>query len=140
MNAVKKLITTVTIETEIDPLWVPYLTQNTDIFGYNYCGYWMMGMERTQDRGWLCFEHDDGAIYRSARDVAERHPEYEAILKAWREGKPLPDKWFRLDKAAAIKAWHEGVKRWGVEWYEGVDSIREDVVVQLALLGEIRYG
>ena len=46
----------------------------------------------------------------------------------------------RLDRAAALRAWEEGAKRWGVAWYEDVDANREDVVVQLALLGETKYG
>ena len=49
-----------------------------------------------------------------------------------RAGEPLPKRWFRLDRAAALRAWEEGVKRWGAAWYEDVDANREDVVVQLA--------
>lgn len=51
----------------------------------------------------------------------------------------LPKGWYLLDRNTAIRAWCEGVKRWGMDWYEEVDAEREDVVVQLALLGEVRY-
>jgi hypothetical protein len=34
----------------------------------------------------------------------------------------------------------EGVKRWGESWYVDGDGPRYDVAVQLALLGEERYG
>ena len=61
-------------------------------------------------------------------------------MHAWVNSEPLPKGWFRLDREAALRAWEEGIKRWGVGWYEHTDSNREDVVIQLALLGEIRYG
>jgi hypothetical protein len=138
MNIAKKTrpdptVHTFSVTVEIDPFWVEYLTQNVDIFGQQYVGYWLRGVERDPDLGWLVWEDD------------ERHewgfePNRMAARNAWREGQPLPEGWYRLDRAAAVRAWEEGVKRWGVGWYAEVDAPREDLVVQLALLGEVRYG
>ena len=115
----------------VDPFWVEYLTRFSDIFGQQYTGYWAHGADRNPQLGWLVFEHND-----KEPDVSER----KRVAALWRAGKDLPPRWYRLDRAAALRAWEEGVKRWGVNWYDDVDSTREDVVVQLALLGEVRYG
>jgi len=121
---------------EIDKNWVDYLTQHNDIFGGSYAGYWLRGVEHDDaddGKGWLCWEDDEKCRHGE-------EPNREMAIYEWKLGNPLPEHWFRLDRAAAIRAWEEGVKRWGVDWYEETDSTREDVVVQLALLGEIRYG
>ena len=61
--------------------------------------------------------------------------------RAFKSGKPLPENYYRLDEAAAVRAYVEGCKRWGADWFESKgDATTYDVVIQLALLGEIRYG
>jgi hypothetical protein len=127
---------TVTLEVEVNPDWIEFVTHYPDIFMTDHCGYWMYGMEQEDELGWLVHEHDE---MHSVREIAD-HPEYPAIVKAWREGKELPDNWFRLNKETAIKAWAEGVKRYGMDWYETGDAITYDVVLQMAILGEVRYG
>lgn len=127
---------TVTIDVTVDPEWIDYITQNPDIFMRDYCGYWMYGMERDKELGWLAHEHDET---RTTTQVA-RSPEYNQIVADWRAGKPLPESWYRLDKAACVKAWAEGVKIYGVDWYENGDANTYDCAIQMALLGELRYG
>jgi hypothetical protein len=124
---------TFSLTVEIDEGWIDYLVQSNDIFNGNRAGYWLRGVEFEPELGWLCWEDDEKHRWRN-------EPNRQGALKAWREGKPLPEHWFRLDRAAALRAWEEGVKRWGVDWYEQVDASVEDTVVQLALLGETRYG
>jgi hypothetical protein len=123
---------TFSLTVDVDGFWVEYLTQHRDVFGPNYTGYWAFGVAQDQALGWLVFEQGDGRRPSSAH-VAD-------VLHAWRTGMPLLPPWHRLDRAAALRAWEEGVKRWGVDWYEHTDGPREDVVIQLALLGEVRYG
>lgn len=124
---------TFTLTVEIDPFWVEYLTLHADIFHPRCVGYWLRGVQLDNDRGWLCWE-DDKRTHHGCE------PNKEEACRAWEAGEPLPKGWYRLDQAAALRAWEEGVKLWGVGWYEHTDSEREDVVVQLSLLGEIRYG
>lgn len=124
---------TFTLTVEIDPKWIDYLTQSNDIFTQSRAGYWLRGVEHNKERGWLVWEDDEKCRFG-------QEPNREAAIHEWALGNPLPEHWFRLDRAAAIRAWEEGVKRWGITWYEDVDGRLEDVVVQLALLGEIRYG
>jgi hypothetical protein len=124
---------TFSVTVEIDPFWVEYLTQNVDVFGQQYAGYWLRGVDRDPELGWLVWEDDEQHRWGKEPDRLEAR-------SAWLAGEPLPKGWYRLDRAAAVRAWEEGVKRWGVGWYAQVDAIREDVVVQLALLGEVRYG
>jgi len=123
---------TFSLTVAVDGFWVEYLTRWPDIFGRQYAGTWLRGVERDRT-GWLCWEDDE-------RHRRGEEPDREEALRAWRDNLPLPKGWYRLDRAAALRAWEDGVKRWGVDWYEETDANREDVVVQLALLGEIRYG
>lgn len=130
----------VTIDVEVDQDWIDYCTQYNDLFLTHYCGYWMCGMEKDNDLGWLAYEYDPGGPnVKSIRSV-QNSPEYSSIVEAWRAGNPLPDHWFRLDEKAAIKAFEEGVKRYGVDWYENGDATTYDVAIQMALLGEVVYG
>jgi hypothetical protein len=127
-----KLKVTVEIETTVDPQWIDYVVNCNDLFMRDYCGYWACGVEREADRGWLVFEEDDD------REAPKKVP--ATVLKAWRAGEPLPKGWHRFDQEAAAKAWEHGVLRGGVDWYENGDANDYDAVMQLAVLGEIRYA
>ena len=130
--------TTVTAQIEIQiPVegWIDYLTQCVDIFGTTYyAGYWARGVEHDKGRGWLVWEHGDTGA------ALGEEPDRKAAVKAWRSGAALPKGWHRLDRDAAIRAFVEGAKKWGVEWFENGDGPRYDYCVQMALLGEERYG
>ena len=52
---------------------------------------------------------------------------------------PLPAHYYRLDRPAALRALTEGVRRWGVEGALQADLPKLDVMVQVALLGEVKY-
>lgn len=124
---------TMTIEVEIlVEDWIDFLTCHSDIFGTNHCGYWARGIE-SDATGWLVWEDDEKCRHG-------REPDRQAAVAAWRAGEALPEHWYRLDRDAAIKAWCEGVKRGGVKWFDNADANDYDVVIQLALLGEIKYG
>ncbi len=131
---------TVSIKVKVDPDWVDYCVRAPDLFMTDYCGYWMAGMEQDNELGWLCYEYDIGGDHNPNPWRLKKHPEYAAIVQAWREGKPLPERWYRLNKEAAIKAYKCGVERYGVNWYEDGDATTYDVAIQLALLGKIVYG
>jgi len=92
-----KHIVIVEVEVPVEN-WIDYLTKHPDIFGTpHYCGYWMRGVERDDELGWLCWEHgDDYAPF-------DKEPNHKKAIKAWRTGKALPENWHRLDKAAAIR-------------------------------------
>lgn len=138
MNTAKKsepIQHTFSITVNVDPFWIEYLTRYSDIFGRQYAGYWLRGVEHDSKLGWLCWEDDEQ--HRSGTE-----PNREEALKSWRAGKLLPANWFRLDRAAALRAWEEGVKKYGFDWYGSNehDATTEDVLLQLTLLGEVRYG
>jgi hypothetical protein len=134
--------TTVQIEVDVPQDWIEFCTKYSDLFGYSYCGYWAYGVERDQDRGWLLYAGEratdcgDGCGAAPPKEAA-----IHAVLALWRSGAPLPRGYYRLNVAAAVKAYGEGCKLWGVDWYEKKgDANTYDVVVQLALLGEVVYG
>jgi hypothetical protein len=112
--------------------WIEFVTQFNDLFRSDHCGYWLRGVEHGP-QGWLAWEDDEQHPFG-------QEPEREAALTAWRQGSPLPHGWFRLDKELADKAWAIGVQKYGERWYDEGDSTTYDVVIQLALLGEVRYG
>ncbi len=127
---------TFTLTVEVDPNWIRYITQEPDIFGRpHYAGYWARGAAHDPELGWLVAEMDEQERYPGKTETAR-------IEALWRAGKQLPARWYRLDQAAALRMWEEGVKRWGVGWYDSPehDGPREDELLQLTLLGELRYG
>lgn len=124
---------TFSLTVDVEPSWIEYLTQYDDVFRRNGSGYWLRGVEHNGRLGWLCWEDDEKCLHGE-------EPNREAALEAWMEGKPLPEHWFQLNAHVALRAWEEGVKRWGIDWYEDADATSYDVVLQRALLGEIRYG
>jgi hypothetical protein len=123
---------TTTVTVKVDEEWIDFCTKYGDMFGRGYIGYWALGVERDIERGWLLFEEGS--------DEALTDKEMERVKALWRAGEELPERWFKLDRDACIKAWIEGVKKWGVDWYEDSDANKYDYVVQMALLGEHRYG
>lgn len=134
MSTIKKNIpVTVEIATNVNPEWIEMCTQHTDLFMQSYCGYWARGLERTNARGWLVFE-SAGEIPRG------EEPNKTRAVREWRTGNKLPQLYHRLDEAAAIRAWKYGVEKWGLGWYDDADATSYDIVIQLALLGEVRYG
>ena len=116
--------------------WVEFVTKGTDIFSTDHCGYWLRGVAHGT-MGWLGWEDDEEHRF-------DHEPDRGAALAAWQDSKPLPPGWFRLDEALAQKAWEIGLKKFGEHWYDEGDSTTYlyafDVVLQLALLGEVRYG
>ena len=108
----------------------------SDVFYTHTCGYWLRGEEWDAKRGWLCRETGGELLVDPLPREAKR------IKAAWLAGKPLPEGWFALDRAAAYRVVVEGIKRNG--WPAFADGTADaddtDAAVQMALLGEVRYG
>lgn len=122
---------TVTLEVEVNPDWIQLCTTYNDLFIPGYCGYWLQGVERDDKLGWLVYCLDEDNPTQEATDSA---------IEAWEAGEELPEGWYRLNEELAIKAWAEGVKKFGINWYEDGDADTYDYVIQMAMLGEIVYG
>jgi hypothetical protein len=128
-----------TLTVDVDPSWVKDLTERDVVFHRRVAGYWLRGVRHDAALGWLCYE-----LPRAPEDVGRDDlrvvlPEEDAAALAWSTGGVLPPGWHRLDRTAALRAWEAGVRRWGVDWYCGVDARREDSALQIALLGEVQY-
>jgi hypothetical protein len=70
-------------------------------------------------------------------------PEYAEMLRGMHgRGEPLPSHVHLFDRDKAGEAFRQGIARWGVEWWgdRNHDATRDDLVIQLAVLGEERYG
>lgn len=126
--------TTVTVDVEVPQEWLDFCTRSSDLFSRDHCGYWAHGCEHSSELGWLVFVGEEGS--GPAPEVEE------AAVKLWRGHGRLPPGFYQLDTNAAIRAFEEGCKRYGVGWFgDGkTDANTYDVVVQLALLGEVVYG
>lgn len=141
----------------MDPDWLSVCTEPSgcEVFGLDYCGYWMHGRDRSATRGWLCWEHDDihdphepqtdvtgAVIYVDSFKLLKPLPGEAEARAAWEAGLPMPEggRWHRLDKVMAERAHGVGVAAKGVDWFENGDATVYDAVLQIATLGEIRYG
>lgn len=106
---------------------------NVDVFNRGYCGYWALGVTSDIKLGWLVYEQVD--------DPRPSDEECKRMEKLWRAGKPLPDRWHRLNREAAEKAVAIGLSRFGLRSFENAwDANDIDAIVQRTLLGELRYG
>lgn len=112
--------------------WILDCIHGNDRFMAGCVGYWASGVCRAIHAGWLVFEQCD----ESDASIAEAH-EVRALDIA---GKTLPKGWHVLDRAAAGRAYDLMCARQGLGWYGGADASDYDVALQLALLGEVRYG
>ena len=120
---------TVAIESNEVDEFVKELTKSSDIFRRDHCGYWLVGIECHILRGWLAFDGESGC----QRDD-------EMAIVRWNLNKSLPQGYYRLDYEFAIKAWIEGAKKYGVEWFGTLGSNARDFAVQMAMFGEVVYG
>lgn len=116
--------------------WIDLLAGCDDMFAEIYCGYWLRHVGWDAKRGHIAWENND-------RYAWGKEPNRKQAIAAWHKGadEPLPKGWYRLDQRAAVKAFCEGVRLWGVEWMDSDhnDARGYDVVIQMALLGEHRY-
>src|SRR5262245_47468948 len=106
------------IEIDVPNGWIRTVTQEDTLFGRPYyCGYWLFGVAHDEKLGWLVYEQRKEGV-RPDKKLESK------VIAQWRTGIPddaechLPKHWFRLNKETAIEAYIEGVKRWGVDWYE----------------------
>lgn len=124
--------TKVSIEIEVPEDWVEFVLSGRELFSQQYCGYWARVLDRRDD-ALLVFDHEGGP---SEFDDT-------TILQAFRMRKQyaVPRHFYVLDRAAALHAYAEGVKRYGDAWVPRKgDAITYDVVIQVALLGKVVYG
>ena len=133
--AAKSAPTTIKIEIEVDAAereaWINDFALNVDVFRRDYCGYWAFGSSVPGVEAWLVFEQAvDGVRPTDRASTAAR--------RAYKAGKPLPKHWYALGRADAERAYAYLVARVGTR--ETGDATDYDVVIQMALLGEVRYG
>ena len=117
------------LELEISSDWIDYCIKHNDLFFSSCIGYWAYGISVAD--GWLVFDTEHGA---ERQDIeAER---------AYLSGAPLPDGYYLINQELTIRAWEEGVKLYGLDWYNSgkTDATTYDVIIQKALFGDVKYG
>ena len=117
---------TLTIDEKKMQGWIHDVALNVDIF--RYCR-WLRHLDGGNGLflAWNVWE-DSGKI-PSKRS-----------LSGWRKGKQIPPHVYVINEDVATRAYIEGVKRWGVDWYEHSDGNSYDTIMQVALLGDELYG
>ncbi len=123
----------VQVPTKVDPDWTAMVCEANDLFSRDHCGYYLRGVAQEKGLGWLAWEDDEEHAFG-------QEPHREEALAAWKEGRPLPQGYYRLDADFARRSWAEGVKLAGERWYEEGDSDRYDQVVQQTLFGKQVYA
>lgn len=115
-----------------------------DVLIHGFSGYWLRGVTRDPELGWLCYDFESFWNDRNASDSfgipSEEDEVFKPIVAAWRAGEELPEHVYRLDRAAALRALQYAVERWGLDFYDNTDYGELDCAVQHALLGEVIYG
>jgi hypothetical protein len=106
---------------------------NSDQFRRSCSGYWARGVQYVKARGWIVWEDDESHLHGE-------EPNRSEALRSWRSGQELPSGWYAWSRETAARAYAIGERLWGESWYERSDSGDYDVIMQLVLLGEIRYG
>jgi len=127
---------TVTVDLPIPDEWFEFCYA-FDLFEKNYCGYWMFGIEHDDKLGWLVFETG-----------GEEMPDEDMIFLAtfiWKrnhfKGAPdLPEGFMSLTDEVMARAYQIAVEKWGISWEDNADALTYDYIIQMALLGETRYG
>lgn len=119
----------VEIEVRVDSNWINFVTCENDIFRADHCGNWLYGIR--VDDGWLVV-HCENRV--RARDIADK------ALKCRLAGIKMPDNCYILDRDMAIRAYAEGVKKYGPDWYENADVEKYSAVLQRAMFGAELYG
>lgn len=139
---------TVSASVPVDEGWVEFVTGGpegfADVFMRDHCGYWARGVHHRGywARGVRHIGRLGWLVYDKADDESRpTEAEYEAAATAWLAGEQLPKNYYRFDAALATKAFAEGVKKDGVDWYENGDSNDYDCAIQRALFdGKVVYG
>lgn len=158
MNVPNTIKVEIEVNAEERESWINDFALNSDAFSRSACGYWMAGVDQDESLGWLVFEFeaDDAITFEAVRaywnepKASEHNPEPELdpaadpvreIVALWRAGKELPKCWYRLDRAAAERAYAFGAAKHGEGFADGTcDATDYDCAIQRALLGEVRYG
>ncbi len=133
-----------TTTVEVPASWIKFITDSIDIFKLTYCGAWMKYIESSIDDSAMlifdCYDH-----------IFPSEDKLDLIVKSFLYniqveidiGKPVYYyecfDFYKLDTALALKAYEQGCKRWGVDWYSKADGPMMNIAIQLALFGEIKY-
>lgn len=127
---------TISLEVVVDPDWIELVTGGAegfcDVFIHGYCGTWLTRIRHDVMLGWLAYDY-------AAEDRDYTEAEVNEALVAWREGKPLPTNFYRLDLETTKKSWVAGYMKDGAEWFENGDGNVYDNAIQMALFNEVVY-
>lgn len=131
---------TTTIVSTVDPEWIRFVTGGTEggfaeVFFAGCAGYWLRCVGHDPQLGYLAFEHGGD------RDLFPADTARIVAVDCWREGTALPPGWHRLDLSLACRAWEEGVRAHGEQWFaSGVTSYRDEAIQRACFAGELIYG
>lgn len=128
-----------------DSFWNDFVS-NEDLYRQNYCGYWMYGAEHFE-WGWLAYEGELRVLnqHKAFANAVEKALVIVGQANAFNRLNtkiPLPKDFFVITKQTSDDAYRIGERLWGECWLSDgkTDSTRYDVVMQLAIFGEIKYG
>lgn len=131
---------TFTLTVDIPDTWFEFVG-SSDLFFHSYCGYWMHGCAFDPALGWLACEIGDRGL-PSDEDEAAAHAMWQKSETGMGPIDELPDGWIRIDREVARRAYVEGVKQYGLGWYDAprTDANTYDRLIQMVVFGKQRYA
>lgn len=134
----------VEVEVEVPRDWLDWAGGGegwADLYQRTHCGYFLARVELAEDkRSTLAWEdREDSSNHGADAEEDEMAPHADAIA-AFHAGNPLPKNYHRIDEELMVKAFAEGVKLYGIGFYEKGDANTYDTAIQMALFGEQKYA
>ena len=103
---------------------VDFIINYSDVFGYDYIGYWACGLKRYDDKGWLMLT-----------DTEDQDIDCDAVIKTYEDNGTLIEGSFFLGKKEALQA---AIKLRDIGDWDANDI---DVAIQKVVFnGEVVYG
>lgn len=140
----------ITVPADFYDTWL----NHNDLFMYSHCGdYWRhLASDRSDPtKGHLAwdFEQDEkiqdymeekGVSFIDSLSQEDEDAYHKPAIEAWKAGLPLPPHYYAINKDVCTRAYIEGVKKSGTNWYENGDADDYNCAFQRAVYGKVIFG
>jgi len=136
----------VEVEVEVPRDWLDWAGGGegwADLYQRCHCGYFLARIEQSEDlRSALAWEDEEDSSNPGADAEEDEMAPHADAIAAFHAGNPLPKNYHLINEDFMVRAFVEGVKKFGADWYDPsqTDANTYDTVIQMALFGEQKYA